>query len=72
MSKSYVKTVGGNDTTALLLKKMDELIAAYASLKASHAAIVGKLALEVALTQGPYADSSVAAPVTAASELIGS
>jgi hypothetical protein len=81
---SYVKTAAANDTTALLLKKMDEVIAAMGSsdvvakfntLQAAFAAVISKLNAETALTQGPYVDGTsdaavVAAPSTAASELM--
>ena len=68
----YIKTFGERDTTELLMKKVDELVAAYASLKASHAALAAKLNLDAAntaLDDTDYADSSLAAPATAVSEL---
>jgi hypothetical protein len=66
----YVKTAAGNDTTALLLKKVDELVAAYTSLKASYATLVAKLNADAGVTDSNYVDGASAAPATAASELI--
>jgi hypothetical protein len=72
MSKSYVNTAAANDATALLLVQMDALISAYASLKASHAAMAAKLNLDTGVTDTNYADSSSAAPSTTASQFLGS
>jgi hypothetical protein len=77
---SYVNTAAANDTVALLLKKIDQVVASnvdiiakYNALQASYAAVIAQLNLETTLTQGPYVDgtaAAAAAPVTAASELM--
>jgi hypothetical protein len=43
MAKKYTKTAAENSSEALALKKIDELVDAYASLKASFDALVSKL-----------------------------
>ena len=64
MAKSYVNTAAANDTTALLLKKMDQLIAAYAALLAKLDADTGVIDTNYVATV------ATAAPVSAASELL--
>lgn len=77
---SYINTAAGNDTVALLLKKVDELQAHAAAMKASHAALVAKfntqatkLNADDGITDTDYAadaaDGSGAVPSTAQSEL---
>ena len=80
MSGKYIRTAAENDTLALVLKKCDEIVAAYASLKtahgtllAAHNVLAAKLNLDAGVTDTNYvaniADVSSTAPATATSEL---
>jgi hypothetical protein len=79
MSGKYIRTAAENDTLSLVLKKCDEVVAAYASLKIAHGtlltahnALAAKLNLDAGVTDTNYvaniADVSTAAPATCVSE----